>query len=516
MPGQPAPPDPDDDRLTVELEGVGFQPNRILSYRINTQYTTPTDSWEFVVYSEDDPRGLRRRFRPLQPIRLYIAGNLQVIGRIDKIEGTGESGAALKVSGRDYLADLVDSTVDPQFQIKKSQDIGAFLLDLLKPWGITTVFGNSNLTRNALTGRKPFTKNPAKHYNSAKLEDTKASENQGVFEFANRVVARHGFMILPAGTRDSIVVDAPNYEQTALYSVSRPGNILSGTASRDYTDIPTVTIAHGRMGGSSPGEESPSGQSTGAVFTPAAGTPAGKQGQFAANPSNDVQGTGRRPGSTIGGSGSGFAGNPSNDTQGTGRRDGTSRSQFASNPSNDVRGTGRRTDADPGPSAAGPTLGGKASGKDRFGTFDETGASSLGRILEVQRCITSDDGVIVVREKRFDPKKPDHTIYGFDFPVYKPLFYRDKDSRNDEQLNYSVRRVIAEKLRATLTYNCTVRGHVEPKSGATWAVDTLVNVRDEVEDVNEAMWILERTFENDGTSGPVTHLSMVRPGSFVF
>jgi prophage tail gpP-like protein len=413
MPGQPAPPDPDNDRLTVELEGVGFQPNRILSYRINTQYTTPTDAWEFVVYSEDDPRGLRRRFRPLQPIKLYIAGNQQVIGRIDKIEGFGESGAALKVSGRDYLADLVDSTVDPQFQVKKSQDIGAFLLDLLKPWGITTVFGNFNLTRNAMSGRKPFTKDPAKHYKSAKLEDTKASENEGVFEFANKVVARHSFMILPAGTRDSIVVDAPNYEQSPLYSVSRPGNILSGTASRDYTDIPTVTIAHGRTGGSDPGKQSP-------------------------------------------------------------------------------------------------------SSLKQYPTYDKSGPSKIGGVLEVQHAITSDDGIVVVREKQFDAKKRDNTVFGFDFPVYKPLFYRDRDSRNDEELDYSVRRVIAEKLRNTLTYNCTVRGHVEPKSGATWAVDTLVNVHDEIEDVSETMWILERTFENDGTSGPVTHLSLVRPGSFVW
>lgn len=410
---RPAPPEPGEDPLTVEIEGVGVTTDKIISYRINTQYTTPTDGWEFVVYSEDDPKGLRRRWRPLQPVKLSIAGRQQVLGRIDRIQGTGESGAMLKVEGRDYLADIVDSTVDPQFQIKKGQDIGSFLLELLKPWGITTVFGNFNLTRNALTGRKPFTKNPAKKYSSAHLEDTKASENQGVFDFANRVVGRQSFTLLPAGTRDAICVDSPNYEQAPLYSVSRPGNILTASADRNYTDVPTVTIARGRTGGSD----------------------AGKQSQGA-------------------------------------RRE--------------------------------------------YPTFSRTGPSKISDTLEVQHIITSDDGIVVVREDFFDPKAKQNTVFGFDFPVYKPLFYRDRDSRNDEQLDYSVRLVIAEKLRQTLTYTCTVRGHVDPVSGAAWAVDTIATVHDEIEDVDEALWISERTFSNDGSSGPLTELVMLRPGSYIY
>lgn len=516
----PTQPEPGEDALTVVNEATGVTFGKILSYRINTQYTTPTDSWEFTVFSEDNPAKLRRTWRPLQPVKLLIAGNQQVIGRIDGTRGTGESGAALQVHGRDYLSDIVDATVDPQFQIKKSQDIGAFLLELLKPWGITTIFGNFNLTRNVMSGRKPFKKNPAKHYKSARLEDTKASENQGVYEFANTVVARQGFIILPAGTRDSVCVDQPNYEQAPLYKLSRPGNILTGVADRNYANLPTVVIARGRTGGSSPGQQSPGGAVTKAAITPYAGTP-GSGSSFAANPRNDTQGTGRRDTTTTG-QGSQFASNPSNSAQGTGRRDTTTTgqgSQFAANPSNDVRGTGRRDDGQPAsPSAAGPTSGGVSSGKGngQFGTFDDTAASPIGKILEVQRAITSDDGIIVVREKRFDPKKGDNTTYGYDPPVYKPLFYRDKDSRNDEQLDYSVRRAIAEKLRETLVYTCTVRGHIDPKSGAVWTVDTIAYVHDELEDVDEPLWISERTLVNDGTSGPTTELVLVRPGSFVF
>jgi len=411
MPGTPAPKEPGEDRLTVEIEGVGVQTDRILSYRINTQYTTPTDGWDFSVYSEDKPRELRRRWRPLQPVKLSIAGRQQVIGRIDAIEGVGDSGSVLKVSGRDYLADIVDSTVDPQFQVKKGQDIGTFLLELLKPWGITTVFGNFNLTRNVLTGKRPFT-HATKTGKTKKLDDTKATDNEGTFEYANKIIARHAETIQPAGTRDAVCVDHPNYEQAPLYSLSRPGNIIRASARRDYTGVPTVTIARGRTGGSDAGKQSP-------------------------------------------------------------------------------------------------------GGKREYPTFDKSGPSKIGAVLEAQRIITSDQGVVVVREKRYDPKVREKTIYGYDFPVYKPLFYKDPTSRNDEQLDYSVRRMIAEKLRETLTYTATVRGHIDPVSGAAWAVDTMVNVHDEIEDLDEPLWIAERTFSNDGSSGPVSELVLVRPGSYV-
>jgi prophage tail gpP-like protein len=409
----PTQPEPGEDALTVVNEATGVTHGKILSYRINTQYTTPTDSWDFTVFSEDNPRKLRHTWRPLQPIKLLIAGNQQVVGRIDGTRGTGESGAALQVHGRDYLADIVDSTVDPQFQIKKSQDIGAFLLELLKPWGITTIFGNFNLTRNVMSGKKPFTKDPAKYRRAAKLDDAKAGENEGVFEYANKIVARQGATLQPAGTRDAICVDSPNYEQAALYKLSRPGNILSGTADRNYANVPTVSIARGRTGGSNGGAQS-------------------------------------------------------------------------------------------------------AGSKREYPTFDKSGPSKIGETLEVQHIITSDDGVVVVREHYFDPKARQTTVFGFDFPVYKPLFYRDPVSRNDEQLEYSVRRAIAEKLRETLVYTCTVRGHIDPKSGAVWTVDTIAYVHDEIEDVDEPLWISERTFMNDGNSGPQTELVLVRPGSFVF
>jgi prophage tail gpP-like protein len=405
-----------EDGFLVELENGDLVTDKVVSYRIQNAYTTPTDSFEFVVYSEDDPRALRRRWRPLQPVKISIAGRQQLIGRIDGIRGEGQSGRLLRVRGRDYLADLVDSSADPTFQIKKGQDLGDFLLDFLKPWGIVTVLSDFNLTRNAITGRVPYSKKRERQLTAAQLDDQHAGENQGAHEFIAKVITRHGATIQPAGTRDTICVDQPNYDQAPLYKLTRTleggGNLLSGVADRNYEGAPTVTLARGRSGGSEPGKQS------GSMFR-------------------------------------------------------------------------------------------------EYPSFDKTGPTRMGASLECQRIVTSDDGIVVVREKRFDPKSRKVEVFGFDFPVYKPLYYKDKDSRNQEQLDYSVRRMVAEKLRDTLVYTCTVRGHVDPESEALWGTDTIATVYDEIEDVDEPLWIHDRTLSNDG-SGPRTELNLFRPGSYVF
>lgn len=408
----PALPELSADALTVEIEGVGVTTDRILSYRINSSYIVPTDGWEIVVYSESDPRGLRRRWRPFQPVRLTVAGRQQLLGRIDGHEGTGETGSALRVFGRDYLADFVDSTIDPTYQVKAGQDIGSVILDVLKPWGITTVLGQ-NLNRNILTGKAPFQAAP-RDLKQVRLEDFKPEPNLGVREFLDKVVARQSLTLQPAGTRDSIVCDRPNYDQAALYAITNPGGNLvrPARARRDYSGTPTVTIATGRTGSSDPGRQSP-------------------------------------------------------------------------------------------------------GGRTEYPTFDKSGPSRIGNVPEAQRAITSDDGVSVVRERRFDPKARQTTVFGYDFPVYKPLFHRDRDCRNQQQLDAVVRRLIAEKLRDTLTYPFAVRGHVDPASGALWSVDTIVRVSDDIEDVDENLWIVERTLYNDG-SGPMTEGVAIRPDAYVF
>lgn len=401
-------PDESEDSFHVEIEGVGTFYDGFLSYRINSNYTTPTDEWEFVVYSEDDPGALRDRWRPWQPVRLYINGCCQVIGRIDRISGV-KGTSALKVSGRDYLADLVDATMDPTYQVGAGVTIGEMILEVFKPWGITSVLSDGGLTRDIRTGKQPYQPDP-QDLEQVRLEDLRAEENQGVFEFANKIVARHAFTIQPGGTRDSVLIVRPQYAQAPLYPLDRPGNIHEAVADRNYTNVPTVTLGRGRAGG------------------------------------NKHQ---------VGGS------------------------------------------------------------RSVFPTFSEGAPSRIGTTTEVLAITTADNNLAVTRELRYDHKTGDNTIYGYAPPVYKPLFFRDKDSRNDAQVERAVRRMVAEKLRETLSYSVEMQGHAERASGAVWSIDTIASVNDNLERVHESLWIWDRTLYNDG-SGPMTDMILVRPESYVY
>ncbi len=404
--------DLDLDTFEVEIEEVGRFRGIFNSYKINTNYMTPTDSWEFVVYSENDQFDLRRIWRPLQPVRLYINGACQCIGRIDGIEGVGPSGGPLRVFGRDYMADIVDATVDPQFMVQKSWTLEQALLSLFRPFGITEIRASNFDALVLLVGDAATTKIAKKSKAKKKpheinLADFKAEENLGVHEFANKILARHGFLMLPASDRNAVTIDSPNYDQEPLFELRRPGNILEASARRDYSNVPTVTIARGRTGDS-----------------------------------NDKA----------------------------------------------------------------------ASNRSEYKTFTGNAPNlDLAKNEEIRRILARTDSLSAIIEERYDLKSNAQPLAG---TLYRPLFYRDREARNKEQLDNSVRRMIAERLRDTLTYDVSMRGHTETTSGAVYSVDTLADVFDGIEDVFERLWCFDRTFENDG-KGPKTMLKYIRPASYV-
>jgi len=98
--------------------------------------------------------------------------------------------------------------------------------------------------------------------------------------------------------------------------------------------------------------------------------------------------------------------------------------------------------------------------------------------------------------------------------LYRLHHFRDTDARNAAQLDRSKARRYSELLKDLLIYRCTVRGHIDPVSGALYAVNTMALVRDEVERVKEPMWIQGRTFKYSKPEGATTDLELWRPGSF--
>jgi prophage tail gpP-like protein len=414
-------------KLTVLIESTGEVWDKIQTYRLNSNYLTPSDEWEFVAYDTASPASLRRKFRPLMRVKLFIDGELQVHGRIDETEGTGGSGSALLVKGRDYVGELVDAGADPSIRFTEKQDLGDALLTLFRPHGIVTLFGNWNLTRNLLTGRIPQVGVPRNDFHTAKIEDFKVSSGQGVFETADKIVARHGYTIQPGGTRDSLCVTEPQFGQDPLYTLSRPGNVLEGRARRCYADVPSVTIATGRVK--------------------------------------------------------------------------KKRKTKASNLFDRTAQVG--TDGVVQDEALLPAL-------VQFPSFGDLAPNELGTFAEVKRIAL--EPLTLLRQSRVDWKAKTMPYTADDDVIYRPMYYEDRNSRTDEQLERVARRELGRRMKDVLTYKCTMRGHRDLVSGAVYAIDTVATVNDQNEDVNQTMWVLDRTFFNNG-QGPKTDLQLILPGA---
>jgi len=414
-----------EEKLTLEFEATGERWDRITEFDIEDDFLVPSDAWSITVVDDQDPVGLRRKFRPLEPVRLYLGERLQLIGRIDGHEGVGGGSSALRVWGRDYLAELVDPNIDPSIRVTSGMSLADALLAGLGVFGITDIQGDVDAARAQKMGpvRYRTEQGDARRYIDGLSPDTQAmaqlipprevrtpvteevpdakpKDNEGAFEWANRLAARAGFTIQPGTARNAVAVVAPDYRNEAAFRLAYPGNIKHGRARRDWGSLPTVVITSGRF--------------------VTAGLEA--KGQW-----REV-----------------------------------------------------RTVGDDSPSALWQT---------------EEGRRSL-----------QDVGVVSARLRPGSPKAADL--------LYRPLYYRDDEAKTAEQLERSARRMLADRMRKTLEYTATMAGFSDPFTGTTYGTNVMAHVVDEVEDVNELLWIQSRRISHrDG--GSSCELKLIRPASFV-
>jgi hypothetical protein len=115
----------------------------------------------------------------------------------------------------------------------------------------------------------------------------------------------------------------------------------------------------------------------------------------------------------------------------------------------------------------------------------------------------------LITRASFERRKPaPGTIFGP--KLYRFLFHRDTASRNQEQLDHALLRAVSERIKETLVYTCTMRGHRDPFTGVIYSVDTLCDVKDDIRNVHEVMWVAARKFRYAEGTGAETDLKMYR------
>jgi prophage tail gpP-like protein len=98
--------------------------------------------------------------------------------------------------------------------------------------------------------------------------------------------------------------------------------------------------------------------------------------------------------------------------------------------------------------------------------------------------------------------------------LYRLLVFRDNDARNEDQIEKAAKRTIAERLKETLQYSVTLKGHVAPESSALYTHDTMINVNDDIADVHEELWVESCKISYTSNGGPRSDLVCWRPESF--
>lgn len=396
-----------DPELVVRLELLKRDIARFKSYRLASSYMTSTDGWEIATYDEDRDklRGLE-----LQPVEISLDNQQQLLGRIDVTE-VGGDGSAVTLRGRDYLADLVECNVDPALQIKDAMTVADALTLACGPVGIDAILADSDIPiRNIRTGKGLRGAAGAdSSFKEAKLDDYKPTPGEGLFEFCNKIVARHGATLQPADARNKLLISTPDYKQAPLYALRRSAklpagaanNIITAVAVRDYSRLPTIALLTGKGG---------------------------------------------------------------------------------------------------------------PAGTEKSGLSMQIDMKKLTEEFNTELRGISD--VIFELSGKLARRKPGEPAGLATGLLYRLLYHRDEDSRNQAQLEKAAKRAVAERLKDTLSYRVTLQGHSDPDTGAFWAVNTLVDVQDDITGIREPLWIESRTFTGNLSDGARTELECWRPESF--
>lgn len=109
----------------------------------------------------------------------------------------------------------------------------------------------------------------------------------------------------------------------------------------------------------------------------------------------------------------------------------------------------------------------------------------------------------------------DLSFIPIDDPSAAPQFLRDTESHNAGQLASFLLRELSLRTRKLLTASYTIEGHA--LNGQPIALDTIIDVDDDVTNLHLQLWIIGRRFHKAaGSSGTTTTIECILPGTLVF
>lgn len=244
-----------DVEVTLEIVRANFRIERWTSYEFDSQFLTPTDGFHFTIGSGKLNDEARTLLRPGVEIALYIDGHVQSTGYIDSVEyrNSRDGGTEIQISGRDKLAPMVDSNVDPRMQFAPNFDVNKLVETFAQEYGFENFTTDNGANRNIITGsqRGSKTTKKGKLSKSAVAHRLSPYQHEGAYQFLSRLVQRLGYHVWASADGKDLIVAKPTFDNQApdgyhLTRSTRSGelnNILAGSVKLDLTDQPSVILA---------------------------------------------------------------------------------------------------------------------------------------------------------------------------------------------------------------------------------------------------------------------------------
>ena len=408
---------PENGTVVLRVPSIGLEINTFVEYEYNSDYLTPTDGWHFVIGDDVLQDSIIKTLLPGTRVQMSINGHIQGDGLIDgvRVASSRSGGTEITIHGRDRLAQVVDSCMNPRLQLLPSMTALDAAKSVLSSFGFDNYIIDNETNVNLMTGarRGTPTSKKGKPLKNFELHQLKPYPGEGCFAFLGRILQRLGLWFWLSADGNSVIVATPDFDQGSIYSLKHKrgptdiyNNVITSTSDVDYSSQPSCIIATGFGTG---GENACGVFSLGVV-------------------------------------------NPAIDTDNSGTINAYPNTRFISWPDS--------------PWIAPPVA----------------------------------------------------------MPFARPLFLHDEESKTPLELEYFLRREIALRARKTLTYRCEVEGHgVSPTTGDVgeastiiWAVDTIVDVDDDISNIHEPLWILSRTFKKSRAGGTTTSLEAIRPHTLEF
>lgn len=443
------------DSVVLSLPDYGKEIKNWQSYSLSSNFVAPCDKWTFRISGEDTTL-YQELLVPGAKVQMSINGLIQCTGYIDdrNIRYDRRAGTIITVTGRDILSRLVNANADAKFRLKSDMTVADLIAPVLSLYDLGQLYNSEGTHLNVVTGRPNSESLKATTYQVQEITYEKGSNGLLVVDGNGKYVSS-----LQSKTVTEIVANLkPGLKKIPIKQMKcHPGEgayaFIAKMIAREGLMLKAVADGSGLMA-VAPTFDGPIYYK---IINKKVET--GKNNVISCD--NDIN--------------------------------------WAEQPSIIIaEGIGGGSEF--GKSALKVVMVNELTALDDSGNY----------LPEVQNVMAQYQHALLV------PIRP-QVIPSKNFLATKhafcPMYIKDDESKTLDQLKYFVTRKMAEHQMKALTVKYTVLGHTyfDGSNDIPWAVNTLVDVDDDILNIHEAMWCLSRTFKKSRNEGTITELELIRP-----